>query len=188
MALTDVPAHPCSGADAPAATTTKIVRYPPGIAGCPTWACLKTMSISKHFFMRPSTGSTASSVPKQRKTDSGTAWPKRYSPRHAPSTGLYANLRLLVVANDGYAYYVPYVVDGNTWFLKTVEPDRTLTVSSRNVRICSRNRGYLDQEAHELIHLIGELQPGSLRRPSGSSSPSLRCTSSTEPVVGSVEP
>ena len=30
----------------------------------------------------------------------------------------------MVVEIDGYAYCVPYVVDGDTWFLKTGYPNR----------------------------------------------------------------
>ena len=36
----------------------------------------------------------------------------------------YPNQRLFVVEIDGYAYCVPYVIDGETWVLKTVYPNR----------------------------------------------------------------
>ena len=39
-------------------------------------------------------------------------------------TKRYPNQQIFVVAIDGYAYSVPYVVDGDTWFLKTVYPNR----------------------------------------------------------------
>jgi hypothetical protein len=36
----------------------------------------------------------------------------------------YPRQKVLVVELDGYAYCVPYIVDGDTWFLKTIYPSR----------------------------------------------------------------
>jgi len=36
----------------------------------------------------------------------------------------YAGQQIIVVDIDGYAYCVPYVIEGDTWFLKTVYPSR----------------------------------------------------------------
>ena len=41
-----------------------------------------------------------------------------------PNTVKYPKQRILVVELEGYAYCVPYVVEGNTWYLKTVYPSR----------------------------------------------------------------
>ena len=41
-----------------------------------------------------------------------------------PNTEKYPNQRILVVEIEGYAYCVPYVVEGNTWYLKTIYPSR----------------------------------------------------------------
>ena len=41
-----------------------------------------------------------------------------------PDQVKYAGQRIIVVDIDGYAYCVPYVVEGETWFLKTVYPSR----------------------------------------------------------------
>ena len=41
-----------------------------------------------------------------------------------PAQDRYPNQRIFVVAIEGYAYCVPYVIDGNTWILKTVYPNR----------------------------------------------------------------
>jgi hypothetical protein len=39
-----------------------------------------------------------------------------------PNHQKYPNQKVLVVDLDGYAYCVPYVIDGTTWFLKTIYP------------------------------------------------------------------
>ena len=36
----------------------------------------------------------------------------------------YPNRRVLVVEMEGYAYCVPYAVEGDTWILKTICPSR----------------------------------------------------------------
>jgi uncharacterized DUF497 family protein len=36
----------------------------------------------------------------------------------------YPNQRVLVVEMEGYAYCVPYAVEGDTWNLKTIYPSR----------------------------------------------------------------
>jgi uncharacterized DUF497 family protein len=36
----------------------------------------------------------------------------------------YPNQRVLVVEMEGYAYCVPYAVEGDTWILKTIYPSR----------------------------------------------------------------
>ena len=41
-----------------------------------------------------------------------------------PNKEKYFNQKVLVVNIDNYAYCVPYVVDGDTWFLKTIYPCR----------------------------------------------------------------
>lgn len=41
-----------------------------------------------------------------------------------PNTEKYPNQRILVVEIEGYAYCVPYVVEGDTWYLKTIYPSR----------------------------------------------------------------
>jgi uncharacterized DUF497 family protein len=41
-----------------------------------------------------------------------------------PNQQKYPNQKVLVVDLDGYAYCVPYVIDGTTWFLKTIYPSR----------------------------------------------------------------
>ena len=41
-----------------------------------------------------------------------------------PNQTRYPRQKVLVVALKGYAYCVPYVVQGETWFLKTIYPSR----------------------------------------------------------------
>ena len=41
-----------------------------------------------------------------------------------PNQQKYPKQKVLVVDIDGYAYCVPYVVNGSTWFLKTIYPSR----------------------------------------------------------------
>lgn len=41
-----------------------------------------------------------------------------------PNKEKYPDQKIMVVDIDGYAYCVPYVVDGDTWFLKTIYPNR----------------------------------------------------------------
>ena len=41
-----------------------------------------------------------------------------------PDQSRYPNQRVLVVELNDYAYCVPYVVEGDTWFLKTIYPSR----------------------------------------------------------------
>jgi hypothetical protein len=41
-----------------------------------------------------------------------------------PNQGRYPGQRVLVVDLNGYAYCVPYVIRGETWFLKTIYPSR----------------------------------------------------------------
>lgn len=41
-----------------------------------------------------------------------------------PNKEKYPNQKVFVVNIDNYAYCVPYVVDGDTWFLKTIYPNR----------------------------------------------------------------
>ncbi len=36
----------------------------------------------------------------------------------------YPNQKVFVVNIDNYAYCVPYVIDNETWFLKTIYPNR----------------------------------------------------------------
>ncbi len=44
-----------------------------------------------------------------------------------PNPAKYPNQRVLVVASDGYAYLVPFVEEGEHYFLKTVIPSRKAT-------------------------------------------------------------
>ena len=41
-----------------------------------------------------------------------------------PNRTKYPNQKVLVVELNGYAYCVPYVVQGTRWFLKTIYPSR----------------------------------------------------------------
>ena len=41
-----------------------------------------------------------------------------------PNKTKYPKQKVLVVEFDGYTYCVPYVIDGDTWFLKTIYPSR----------------------------------------------------------------
>jgi len=41
-----------------------------------------------------------------------------------PNQAKYPGQRVFVVELEGYAYCVPYVTDGDTWFLKTIYPSR----------------------------------------------------------------
>jgi len=43
-----------------------------------------------------------------------------------PNKEKYPGQKVLVVELEGYAYCVPYVVDGEIWFLKTIYPSRQL--------------------------------------------------------------
>ncbi len=44
-----------------------------------------------------------------------------------PNKKKYPNQRILIVDVSGYAYMVPYVQDGNEYFLKTIIPSRKAT-------------------------------------------------------------
>ena len=44
-----------------------------------------------------------------------------------PNPAKYPNQRVLVVASNGYAYLVPFVEEGDHFFLKTVIPSRKAT-------------------------------------------------------------
>ncbi len=41
-----------------------------------------------------------------------------------PNQAKYPKEKVLVVELEGYAYCVPYVVEGDFWHLKTIYPDR----------------------------------------------------------------
>ena len=41
-----------------------------------------------------------------------------------PNPKKYPGQKILVVEINGYAYCIPYVVEGETWFLKTLYPSR----------------------------------------------------------------
>jgi hypothetical protein len=41
-----------------------------------------------------------------------------------PNRKKYPNQKVLVIELGGYAYCVPYVVQGDTWFLKAIYPSR----------------------------------------------------------------
>jgi uncharacterized DUF497 family protein len=41
-----------------------------------------------------------------------------------PNQNKYPNQKVLVVNINGYAYCVPYAIEGDTWILKTIYPSR----------------------------------------------------------------
>ena len=41
-----------------------------------------------------------------------------------PNEKDYPNQKMMVVEYNDYTYCVPYVIDGDTWFLKTIFPNR----------------------------------------------------------------
>lgn len=41
-----------------------------------------------------------------------------------PDQEKYPGQKIFVLENNGYAYCVPYVIDGERWFLKTIYPNR----------------------------------------------------------------
>ncbi len=44
-----------------------------------------------------------------------------------PNKEKYPNQKILIIDVDGYAYLVPFVKDGNEYFLKTIIPSRKAT-------------------------------------------------------------
>ena len=44
-----------------------------------------------------------------------------------PKPAAYPGQRVMVVDIDGYAFVVPFVTDGDVWFLKTIIPSRKMT-------------------------------------------------------------
>ena len=44
-----------------------------------------------------------------------------------PNQEKYPEQEIYIIENDGYAYNVPFVVDGDTIFLKTIFPSRKAT-------------------------------------------------------------
>ncbi len=44
-----------------------------------------------------------------------------------PGLEKYPNQRVFLIPGDDYIYFVPYVVDGTTFFLKTAFPHRKAT-------------------------------------------------------------
>jgi hypothetical protein len=44
-----------------------------------------------------------------------------------PNKKKYPNQKVMIVDVDGYAFLVPYVVDKNEYFLKTIIPSRKAT-------------------------------------------------------------
>ena len=44
-----------------------------------------------------------------------------------PNKKKYQNQKIMVVDIDGYAYLVPYIIDKNIYFLKTIIPSRKAT-------------------------------------------------------------
>lgn len=41
-----------------------------------------------------------------------------------PNSAQYPNQKVMVIDINHYAYCVPYVIENNTWFLKTIYPSR----------------------------------------------------------------
>ncbi|MCD4675014.1 MAG: toxin [Desulfobacula sp.] len=44
-----------------------------------------------------------------------------------PNKEQYPNQKIMIIDVEGYAYIVPYVIDGNIFFLKTIIPSRKAT-------------------------------------------------------------
>jgi uncharacterized DUF497 family protein len=44
-----------------------------------------------------------------------------------PRPEAYPGQRVMVVDIEGYAFVVPFVTDGDVWFLKTIIPSRKMT-------------------------------------------------------------
>jgi uncharacterized DUF497 family protein len=44
-----------------------------------------------------------------------------------PNKNKYPNQKIMIVDVDGYAYLVPFVIDKNEYFLKTIIPSRKAT-------------------------------------------------------------
>ena len=44
-----------------------------------------------------------------------------------PRPDTYPEQRVMVVDIEGYAFVVPFVTDGDMWFLKTIIPSRKMT-------------------------------------------------------------
>ena len=44
-----------------------------------------------------------------------------------PKPAAYPGQRVMVVDIEGYAFVVPFVTDGDVWFLKTIIPSRKMT-------------------------------------------------------------
>jgi uncharacterized DUF497 family protein len=44
-----------------------------------------------------------------------------------PRPEVYSGQRVMVVDIEGYAFAVPFVTDGDVWFLKTIIPSRKMT-------------------------------------------------------------
>jgi uncharacterized DUF497 family protein len=44
-----------------------------------------------------------------------------------PNTKKYPNQKILIIDIEGYAYLVPYIIDNNIYFLKTIIPSRKAT-------------------------------------------------------------
>ncbi len=44
-----------------------------------------------------------------------------------PNKEKYPNQKIMIVDVDGYAYLVPFVIDGDEYFLKTIIPSRKAT-------------------------------------------------------------
>jgi len=44
-----------------------------------------------------------------------------------PNPAKYPNQKVLVIANEGYAYLVPFIEEADHFFLKTVIPSRKVT-------------------------------------------------------------
>lgn len=44
-----------------------------------------------------------------------------------PRPEAYPEQRVMVVDIEGYAFVVPFVTDGDVWFLKTIIPSRKMT-------------------------------------------------------------
>ena len=44
-----------------------------------------------------------------------------------PNPEAYPGQRVMVVEIEGYAFVIPFVADGDVWFLKTIIPSRKMT-------------------------------------------------------------
>ena len=76
-----------------------------------------------------------------------------------PNKKKYPNQRILIVELDGYAYMVPYVVNKDEYFLKTIIPSRKATKKYFGEKMAKKNV-ILDEYENEILEAFenGELE------------------------------